>query len=161
MEIARELGRLYGERAEVEKRIYHIGQDRAARLVVLTPLEGWPGKNEGARKAASETAIATDETLAKIAGQDQEKREELAGINVQVETLEAERRALEWDIRHDIVKMLRGRQQESAYEPADGIAEHAMDQAAFGEAGAPEEYLGSGLNGGLVGAGVEEQDIPF
>jgi hypothetical protein len=133
-EQAERLVALYTERALINKQIYDHEQAIEARKSSLTPAEGWPGKNEEARKAARDAAFAADDALALHQRQAAELRGRLIILQADVEGVEAERRADEWRLRERLVEALlqRGVQPQSAarVENAfDDTAQAATDQA--------------------------------
>ncbi len=149
MEIAGQLSALYRRRAEISLREWQAGKDLAARELVLTPPEGWPGKNQEARDLAREQAFKADEAHSQILAQTYQAHIELVEIEGQVEGLEAERRALEWQIRARLVEALERKHiqgnhhGEAAFED---VSDHTMDEALFD---------GPGM------APVDDDELPF
>jgi hypothetical protein len=136
---ATRLAELYRERALLGRTIWLAEQGIAERQRALTPAEGWPGKNDEARKAAREAAFAADDAIANhqvnLAG----ARERQLLLDGEVQAVEAERRAAEWRIRERLVEALvqggvahqsRGDRMESAF---DDVGQQQVDGAAFEE----------------------------
>lgn len=126
--IARELGLLYTAQRSAEIALAHQREDLDARRVALAPADGWPGKNEEQRKIAAGCAYAADETIRTIAGAIVAGEKTLATLAGQIAALEAERRALEWAIRGELVQALAGRRIEP--ESRGPVEEAAFDAAA-------------------------------
>lgn len=97
-QIAKELGVLYRGKAEIEHNLDEQDREYAARLLALTPAEGWPGKNEQERKTAYARAEAGDEILGRMRAQLKADRERRAQASGNIAALEAERRAEEWAV---------------------------------------------------------------
>ena len=104
--IAEALGAYYRERAGLSLREHQLDQDAEARRVYMTPVEGWPGKNAEQRDTARLAAELQDETLQKIAAELAEIKADASRDDAIVASLEAERRALEWQIRARLVDAL-------------------------------------------------------
>lgn len=122
-EIAQQLGKLYRDRAVDEMLLAKREVDERERKVLLIPDGGWPGKNEAERKAAESVALAGDEILKNIAELQKNTRNVLARGRGEIEALEAERRALEWEIRQALATAMQGKLDETTHrlEEASGI----------------------------------------
>jgi len=140
LEIAIELGKLYREKAELSIKEWQTNQDADARRIELTPETGWPGKNEGERRAAMEKAFSADAVLKDLLGIAEDCHKEIELVASDIAALEAERRGLEWSIRSQLVTHLslagvqanhNGPIAETAF---DDTADHRVDQAAFAPA---------------------------
>lgn len=128
IEIAIELKKLYSEQAQVDLRKWRLETDLDARAVYLTPAEGWPGKNEEQRNTAKERVLSEDtatQDMRKETAQCQEKR---FTLSAQIQGLEAERRALEFSVREQLVTVL-SFQGVARYDP------EARTDSAFDDAG--------------------------
>jgi hypothetical protein len=135
IEIATILNAAYTKRAELSLKQWQLEHDLESRQLYLAPSEGWPGKNEAERKLAQAKTYQMDEACRKIEAQIAEVRQACAGIDASVSGLEAERRALEWEIRGELVKVLQqnhveysGQVEDFAFDTATQLQ---LDQAAF------------------------------
>lgn len=170
-EQAEKLAALYTERALLNRRVYDHEQAVQKRQAALTPADGWPGKNDEARKAAREAAFAADDELAQRAASLSEARGKLILLAGDVDAAEAERRAAEWQVRADLLQALarggvqpnhRGERTENAF---DDVSQAALDlgatEAAAELPGAPEQDgFDLGLQPEPAGAPAED-DWPF
>lgn len=147
-ELAGQLGRLYRERKAKAVALDHCADDLAGREAAIVPAEGWPGKNDDARKSARLAALAADETLKAIRANQSKLRDDLADIEGQIEDLEAQRRGLEWTVRERLAEALAGRRETRA-----SVEDAAFDEAPVGAV--VEEALPTPLEAG------ETDDIPF
>ena len=95
-EIADRLGDLYKAQRGIQIELAHQEQDLAARVLTLTPADGWPGKNEGERKTAKEIAVANDEICQRINQRISELRDDLADSEGEADALREQRDALRW-----------------------------------------------------------------
>lgn len=109
-ECAQELSTAYLERAALNRIIWQAGQELATRERELRPEAGWPGKNDEARAAAKDAALAADQRVANaIANAIAERNNaqvDLATLEAQIAGIEAQRRAAEWRIRERMVEGL-------------------------------------------------------
>ena len=127
-ELAAQLGRLYRERRARQAALAHCEEDLSGREAAVTPADGWPGKNEEARKAARLAALAGDETIRAIRANQSKLRDELAELEGIVDEMEAQRRGLEWDVRERLAQALAGRH-EAAGPAEDAAFDDGADQA--------------------------------
>lgn len=125
IEIAKRLIELYNQRGAQSLRLWHAEQDLELRQVALIPAEGWPGKNEGERKTAQTKAYKSDDVCEKIEAQIARHKTEVSTTDAEIAGLEAERRALEWEIRGELVKAL----QREHLEYSGPVEETAFDEA--------------------------------
>lgn len=106
IEIAISLKRLYEERALHSLNEWQAGKDAEQRAALLTPPEGWPGKNQEQREAAREQALAGDPAYAQCVKDQQAAHRAVVEIEAQIEGLAAERRALEFAVRITLAQAL-------------------------------------------------------
>lgn len=104
--IAEELGTRYRTRATLSQRKRELDQEAEIKRLYITPPDGWPGKNAEQRDAAKLTAELQDETLIKINDALEILEDEASANSASIDALEAERRALEWEIRERLVDAL-------------------------------------------------------
>jgi hypothetical protein len=163
MEIAKELGELYQARAGANLTEWQAGQDMERRVIEITPPEGWPGKNEEQRKTARETALQADELYQKAWADQRTAHSALLTVQGQIEALEAERRALEWQARAALVEALRdgGVQSNHRGDPAgdqvfDNTADHVIDQQSW-----PQDYQQPGTQASFDLSPIATDNIPF
>jgi hypothetical protein len=150
IEIAAQLGHCYAKKSELSLKIA-VAQKLDAELQVRsTPAEGWPGKNAEERKLAAERAGMENAHIAEQRGIIAMAEAELSGLQAGIDSLEAERRALEWEVRSVLALALSGKQE------VKGNPENtAFDDAPIGE-------LEQELEDELAGmAEPELDDIPF
>jgi len=146
--LAFNLGKFYRERREQQARLAHCDDDLAGREIALVPAEGWPGKNDEARKAARLAALAGDETIQAIRANQSKLRDDLAQLEGLIEDLEAQRRGAEWEVRDRLATALAGRRETRA-----PVEDAAFDEAPVGAV--VEDELPTPLEAG------ETDDIPF
>jgi hypothetical protein len=137
--IAAEMGKIYPALRLNELNAWNVDKDIDARKVFMVPEAGWPGKNEGERKAAAEKAYALDESLNKMLDQQAGLKVEHAEMEGGLQTLDAERRALEWAIREALVTKYSPAVLETA-EPTDNALQAEADKVDFPIAAAPVSY---------------------
>jgi hypothetical protein len=123
--IAANLGRLYTDRVALGIAISQLERDAEARRVQLAPPDGWPGKNAEARDLAERLAYAQDAALETLSHELLTKRNNLAVIEGQIAAMEAERRALEWQVRARMIDALAT--QHTAPPRGDALIEAAFD----------------------------------
>lgn len=99
LEIAETLKDLYKRRAGLAFEAMVLTAEIEGRKVELTPEAGWPGSNEGARKAAAEQTFLIDAALVYLNKTLLDVRADLFPVEAMIAGLESERRALEWLIR--------------------------------------------------------------
>jgi hypothetical protein len=167
LEISIELGKRYSGLRMLEVALGHKRQDLEARKLFLTPPTGWEGKNEEQRRTAAEKCFAEDETCKGLATLIRENEGQIAEMMGWVQTLEAERRALEWEVRQSLVDALRANQVQT--QGNGPVEETAFDDVTLAEAdaamqAAAEEAIFAGgpyPNGLPVDLKSEEADFPF
>lgn len=104
--IAEELGSRYHTRAALSLRERQLDREAEIKRLYMTPPDGWPGKNAEQRDAAKLSAELQDDTLIKINSGIETVKGEASVNNAAIDALEAERRALEWEIRARLVDAL-------------------------------------------------------
>jgi len=109
IDLAKELGKAYSERAIVSIAIAHNKEDYDARILELRPEGGWVGKNEDERKSAKELAAKNDMAIQNITKIRVENENRLAALIGQIESMEAERRSLEWFFKGEFIRLSGGR----------------------------------------------------
>lgn len=109
IEISDALGTAFRTRADLNIRRSHAAQDLTARQLALTPPEGWPGKNAEQREVERMRVLSQDEAIEKINDVIAQADTELMQMDALIQSLEAERRALEWTIRAQMVEAIAGR----------------------------------------------------
>lgn len=116
----------------------HWEADITARELFLTPVDGWPGKNEAARDVAAAKVFDADPQLREQRAKRDDLRRLIAGLEAQVDALEDERRAWEWAIRDRLVEALAGRRngreavEQTAFDDsADLAVAEEVDQVPF------------------------------
>ncbi len=127
LEIAHSLASLIQARSELNLLINHLNVDLEARKLALVPAEGWPGKNEGERKLSADRVFAADKTCSDIHFALEERTIRLANVEAEIGGLEAERRALEWEIRAKLVEALAGKRDSA--DPEDAFDDALQAQA--------------------------------
>lgn len=161
-ECGQRLSLAINERAKLNLALWRSDQLIAARQRALTPADGWPGKNDAARAAARDAAYDADTALAAAVLEKNKVQELLIGLDGEIQSVEAERRAGEWRIRQRMIDVLdrgaltenrRGDRVEAVH---DDVAQAGVDQAL-------EDELepGIGLDGVEGPVGEDEADFPF
>jgi len=128
LEIAIELMAIYHHRHDYDIRLVHRRADAEARVLALTPPDGWPGKNAEQRDLEKSRALAADETLKAMQVLIAEDEESIASTNTQITMLELERRAIEWGIRAEMVRALSGNRNDAAQPVEENGFDDAADQ---------------------------------
>lgn len=140
-EIAAELAEKRQIKAQTEMLKWQAGKDMEARLIELTPPEGWPGKNDGQRAAAKAKALAADDAYMTASDQADMATGALIELDAQITALEDERRAAEWEIRLRQVQALEAQIQGDRRSPDgqlfDGQLQRQVDEQALGQ---PVDY---------------------
>lgn len=133
IEIAEMLRELYLTRAELSLREWQYEKDAEARRLYITPPppEGWPGKNAEERKVAAERCFASDEVLKKIGEQATLAHVELVQCEAMIQGLDAERRALEYAVKSEMVNALMQRHIEPRADEYEGPVEMAVDEQVY------------------------------
>jgi hypothetical protein len=151
-DIADSLSKLYYEKTAGQVRTWQMEQDAEALKLEITPAEGWPGKNEAERSIARDKAWAANENLQNLVDDLLQLKSELALIQTDIEAQEAQRRALEWNIRERLADALSGRR--NGHGP---VEEQAFDDGTLAEM---EERLAVEAQAGLnINEAME--DVPF
>lgn len=114
-EIAGTLAELYKLRAARNIDAWKVNQDISRRELSITPVEGWEGKNTEQREVSKLRAFAADAELVELSAVAMQHKATLEQIEADIAGLEAERRALEWSIRQQMIDALR-----LSYAPIDG-----------------------------------------
>lgn len=154
-EIAQKLGELYKERSQKTFADWQHTEDLKARKLYLTPAEGWQGKNAEQREVEAERTFDGDEPCRNMAREISYVKNSLSTIEGFILALEAERRALEWDIRGGLVEALLGKRNESN---RNGV-EQAFDDA--GQATVDDELDKTLEEMNEHAVEFVEDDVPF
>ncbi len=138
-EFSERLAVLYVQRRQKQIELSHLEQDLAGRQLVMTPAEGWPGKNEEQWGTARDKTFAGDETCQKIRAAMSKLRDDLALLEGEVEAQEVVFKAARWQIRADTNRLLarRGMDKETDDAESDdqsGAATVVQDEAAYAAA---------------------------
>ena len=128
LEIANELKPLYSQRNGARLTKTRLEEDTERLKTFLTPAEGWQGKNAEERKTAAEKTFADHENLDAMSYELDDCLDEIAVTEAQIEGLEAERRALEWEVRIVLASALDANRIQANHR-GDQI-QHAFDDAA-------------------------------
>lgn len=154
-ECAQQISISYMERAGLNRTIWQSGQDLAQRERELRPEAGWPGKNDEARMAAKDAALAADQAYQNAISARNAAQHKLAELEASIAGVEAQRRAAEWRIRERMVELLtrggvdsqsRGDRMEAVF---DDVGQAGADQAVVDELAVAGDTLdaGSGPDG--------------
>lgn len=131
------LHEMYRERAAMTVAKWQAAQDLERRKLDLTPIEGWPGKNEEQRNTARDKTLASDESVKALSQTVAELETRLGLLAGEIEAAEAERRADEWRIRSRLIDALEhrnvqpngnGDRAEAAF---DDVPQAIMDEIPF------------------------------
>ena len=117
IQIADDLAARYETRAKTSLIQWQANQDIERIKLSLTPVEGWPGKNEEQRRTAAEKVYAEDDALQAATIKGDTAYRAIVALDAEIAGLEAKRKALEWTIRAQLVDVLR----------RDGIAVKPLD----------------------------------
>lgn len=105
--IGKELAELYAQREHGKTIEWQLGQEFDNRRMELYPQpDGYPGKNAEQRDAARHFVEAADETLTRIKDDQAAMKDKLSKVEAAIQSLEANRRALEWSIRASLINAL-------------------------------------------------------
>jgi hypothetical protein len=166
LEIAAELGALYQSRAGAALTEWQAGQDMERRKVELTPTgDDWKklASSDDGRKVALEQICQADEAHQQAWADHRTAHGALLTVQGQIEALEAERRALEWQARAALVEALRdgGVQSNHRGDPAgdqvfDNTADHVIDQQSW-----PQDYQQPGTQASFDLPPIATDNIPF
>lgn len=141
IEIGKELGLSFAHRLQLNVQVEQLQRELEAEMLRITPAEGWPGKNEGERKLAAERAASDNALVGTLRGALAKNGAELAVVMTGIDSLDAERRALEWEIRAQLVIALLGRGDGSdAFDDAADLRELEVMEQNLTE-GAPIEII--------------------
>jgi hypothetical protein len=110
------LSKLYTRRAELTADKHDLAQDLETRKLMLTPNEGWPGKNAEARDIARDLAYSADVELQDFSTQVASIEHDLTILGGDIDAAEADRRAEEWAVRARYVAV---REREAGVPPGD------------------------------------------
>lgn len=153
IEIANELKKLYNDRAGAGLYDYTVTKDLEARKLMITPAEGWPGKNAEQRDQARDFAYHADDVLKRIQVDLDANRVKTANLGAAIDGLEAERRALEWEIRGRLADALAGKRENHA-----PVEEAAFDESPLYQA---DKQLESMAVASAPGYSSTDDDLPF
>lgn len=118
------LTELYLANRKREVELAHMREDLEGRQMFMAPVEGWPGKNEEQRKIAAWKAFDADEVCITLKRSIRQSEIDMAELHGEIQSLEAERRDLEWAIRAAMTQALSG-----ALPSADGGPDSEFDDA--------------------------------
>jgi hypothetical protein len=107
-QIAAYLAGLYKQEAEVSIRADDAKINAAALLTQITPLEGWPGKNEQAREIAEGKALAENTHYQVALAAVKKERDALIFIQAEIKATELTLSVEKWAIRHALARALGG-----------------------------------------------------
>lgn len=88
-------------------KIGHLREDIERRAELLTPIDGWPGKNAEQRDAARADALRKDDEITALRTDLRTAELRQATIKADLAAFELERRDREWGIRRDLINVLR------------------------------------------------------
>ncbi len=130
-ELATQLAQLYRLRKTIQIELSHQEADYAARVIALSPADGWPGKNESQRDIAKASAVLSDEVCQRIQSQIRSLRDDLAQTEADIEAAEALRRGAEWETREGLRRVLGqgGEATGETHEPTDQSFDDTLDRA--------------------------------
>ncbi len=117
-ELAQQLAGLYRARKSLQVDADHVSAAIEARQLMLTPAEGWPGKNDSQRDTARDKALAADPELADMRQELSALRDKLAGSEGEIEALQAVASAERWAVRERLADALAARQVERSDDPS-------------------------------------------
>jgi len=107
IEIGNKLATLYARRERYKPLDWQLTQEFENRRMALYPQpDGYPGKNAEQRDAARYFVEIDDDELTRIRYDQATMRDKLATIEGELQALEANRRALEWSIRANLINAL-------------------------------------------------------
>lgn len=132
IEIAASLGHCYTKKSELTVRLDVARKELDAELLRITPAEGWPGKNAEERKLNADRAAMENTRAAEQRAIIAKTEGELSGLLAGIDGLEAERRALEWEVRAALALALSGKQ-ETQGNAENTAFDDAQDDAALTE----------------------------
>jgi len=133
-EIAEQLGQLYQTKNSTALIQWQAKQDLEGRMLFLVPKDGWEGKNQEQRDLARDRMFTADETILAINKQADDAYRALSVIEGLIAALEAERRALEWQIRDRLIDALQARRVQVSGPVAETAFDDAADQVLDGQA---------------------------
>jgi hypothetical protein len=131
LEISAELRAIYNAKAEKSISLSTAKYDLETQLVLITPAEGWPGKNAEERKLNADRGASADKAVQELRTIIRERENELTAIQAGIDSLEAERRALEWEVRGALAFALSGKREESDTPVEYGAFDDVLDNAAL------------------------------
>lgn len=161
--IGKQLAELYTQREHGKALDWQLNQEFDNRRMELYPQpDGYPGKNAEQRDAARHFVEDADETLMRIRDDQAAMREKLSQIEAGIQSLEANRRALEWSIRANLINALTYKQipisGDNGYaHEFDDVADDALLQEAE-QLAAEAEAIGEPYE--LVYT-IADDDLPF
>lgn len=152
IEISQQLGHCYAKKSELSLKIVAAKMELEAELLRSTPAEGWPGKNAEERKLNADRAAMENTRAAGQRAIIAQTEGELSGLLAGIDGLEAERRALEWEVRIALTLALSGKQEVKG-NTENTAFDDAQDEATLDEL---EQELEDELSATLA-----PDDIPF
>jgi len=127
-EIATQLSARYKVKSDTKNALAELEYQTGQRKIVLTPAEGWAGKNPEERKASAEKVLSVDVPLQKLLTEQRKLEAVLTTLEGEITGLEDNRRANEWDIRSQLVANLSSVQPANADRNTDTV-QSAVDNA--------------------------------
>lgn len=127
IQIADDLAARYETRAKTSLIQWQANQDIEKIKLVITPPDGWPGKNEEQRRTAAEKVFAEDDGLQAAIIKGDTAYRALIALDAEIAGLEARRKALEWTIRAQLVEVLR--KEGITVKPLEDPFQAVMDQS--------------------------------
>ena len=169
MDLAKDLGAAYLERAEREIDLERIDRELWKREMALTPSDGWPGKNAEQRDFEKNSILAADAIWSGLSEAHLAQRASLTLLNGAINAMEAERRGFEWEVRNNLVALLAGKAIERIGGPVeetafDDVGQTALDEELFFEAlvdQAPASACGLQAPACDVQAPAPIEELPF
>jgi len=128
LEVATDLKARYLKRAALKNQLAEVDYTIGQRKIILAPADGWPGKNDGERKLSEAKGLSTDEPLLKAQAEYRQIEAALLVLQAEIDGLEDERRALEWQVRQDLTTNL------ARVEPAYADRNTNLEQSAVDNA---------------------------
>lgn len=134
LDCASKLKDLYVERSELEINLERVKSELYKRELLLTPDDGWQGKNQEMRDLEKSKTLLLDESWNNLNNAKTETEEAMTLNEGVIEALEAERRGYEWEIRANLVTVMAGKLQASVQPETtafDDVMDNAVDDDIF------------------------------
>jgi len=97
--ISNQIANLLLKELDIQEKLDHVAVWTAERELILTPVEGWEGKNEDVRKAIKDKTLFEDGQLKILREAKQDGEFKLRALKTKREALSERRRGYEWAIR--------------------------------------------------------------